>query len=82
MLLPLVSTVPKSIDINPKSLFSLDSIAKRWLKIVLHISSKNVAIAIRFIIAIAVLKAEAALLDMGKLIPASKKTIEHCKFNR
>ena len=53
-----------------------------WLKIALHVSLKNVAIAIEFIIAVAVLKAKAALSDTEKFILASKKTMGHCKSNR
>lgn len=82
MTLLLVSTVLKYVNTGPKNSFLLDLIAKRRLKITLHVSSKNVVIAIKFIVAVAGLKAKIALSDTSKLPLASKKTIGHCKSNR
>lgn len=82
MALQLVFIVPKFVDKCPKSPPSLDLAARKWSKIVLHISSKNVAIGTRFIVAVTVLKVEAFLLDMGKLTLANKKTIKHHKSDR
>lgn len=67
---------------RPKSPFWLDFVVKRWLKIILYISSKNVAIVIRFILAIAVLKAKSVLLPTSKLTLANKKIIGHYKSDR
>ena len=79
---PLVSTVPKYIDIDSKSLFSLDLIAKKWSKIALHFVLKMIAIVIGFIIADAVLKADLILSNIGKLTQVSKRNIEYCKFEQ
>lgn len=45
----------------------------------MHILSKNIVIAIIFIIAIAILKAKATLSYISKLILASKRKIEYYK---
>lgn len=81
MPLSLVSIVLNYIDTGPKNASLPDFIAKRWSKITLHVLSKNVNIKIRFIIAIAVLKSETALLHISNLIPTTKKTIRHYKFD-
>lgn len=56
--MPLVSTVLKYVDTGSKSSIILDPVVKRWLRIALHILSKNIAIAIGFIIGVLVLKVE------------------------
>lgn len=82
MPLPLISTVSKYIDTGPKNPSLLDSAAKRWSKIALHVSSKTVAIATEFIVAVAVFKDKVAPSNIGKLTLASKKIMGHCKSGR
>lgn len=48
----------------------------------MHVLSKNIAIIIGFILAVAILKVETTLLNISKLNLASKKIIEYYKFNR
>lgn len=66
MPLLLVSTVLKYIDKCPKNPFLSGLAIKKYLKIVLYVSSKNVAIAKEFIIAVVILKAKPIALDIGK----------------
>ena len=79
MPLPLVSTVPKYVNTGLKNSLLLDPTTKRWSKIALHVSSKKVAIATKFIVVVTVLKAEVASPDTSKLTLASKKTMRHHK---
>lgn len=79
MPLPLVSTVLKYIDTDPKNLPLLYPVVKKWSKITLHVLSKNIIIAIGFIIAIVILKAKVTLSNTNKLTLVSKKIMRHCK---
>lgn len=82
MSLLLVSTILKYIDKGLKNLPLPNLATKKWSKILLYVSSKNVVIAIEFIVAVGGFKTQSASLDMSKFISASKKTMKHCKSNR
>lgn len=80
--MPLIFTVPNYVDIAPKSSPSIDPAVKKWSKIVLHFSSKNIDIEIKFIVVIVFLNTEAVVLFTGKVILAKQGIIGHYKSER